>query len=120
LTSVLVGIQYAEAAHAPALLVWPVDTPLVQPASVAALLTAWAAGTHAIVRPTHGGAHGHPVIFSSALFGELRAADLQLGARAVVRRDASRVLDVEVSDPGVLRDIDGADEYRTFVERPLD
>jgi molybdenum cofactor cytidylyltransferase len=51
------------------------------------------------------------VLFKRAVFDELRAADPDVGARAVVRADRSRVRDVEVDDPGVALDIDTPDDY---------
>jgi molybdenum cofactor cytidylyltransferase len=64
------------------------------------------ASGHAIVVPRYGGRRGHPVVFSSALFGEILATPDELGARHVVRQDASRVYELDVDDPGVLVDVD--------------
>ena len=61
--------------------------------------------------------HGHPVIFGASLFAVLRNADPSLGARAVLREDPSRVRNLEVDDPGVLRDIDLPDEYRRLFDQ---
>ena len=119
LSSVLVGISYALRVQAGALMVLPVDMPYVRVSTVAALLSAWERGGFAIVRPEHRGRHGHPVLFSSSLFDELLQADPGAGARAVVRADPARVLDVEVDDPGVIHDIDDPREYRrSLVDHP--
>lgn len=61
--------------------------------------------------PRPAGRHGHPVLFGRALFDELRRADPDVGARAVVRAEPGRVLDVEIDAPGVLRDVDWPSDY---------
>jgi CTP:molybdopterin cytidylyltransferase MocA len=78
---------------------------------VSAVLAAAATSACPIVRATHHGRHGHPVLFRSCLFDELRRADPEAGAREVVRADPGRVLDLEVEDPAVLRDVDVPGDY---------
>ena len=118
LSSLLVAVAFAESIRATGILVVPVDMPLIQPASIRAALDALAQWDEPIVRVTHRGRHGHPVIFRAAVFDHLKAADPALGARAVLRADRSRVRDVEVDDPGVLRDFDYPNEYRELIDRP--
>lgn len=99
------------------MLVTLVDLPLVTPATVAAVLSAFATSGRPIVRAVHGGRHGHPVLFGRAVFGELRHADPATGAKAVVRAHAADLLDVEVPDPGVLLDIDRPHEYDQMIRQ---
>src|SRR4051812_22272172 len=119
LSSVLVGIEYAERIVADAVMILPVDMPLVLAAMVRTLLDAFEAAPQPIARAVHRGRHGHPVIVAASLFDELRHADPTIGARAVMRGDPSRILDVDVDDPGVLRDVDTPDDYQALIdERP--
>ena len=118
LSSLLVGVTYAEACDADAVMVLPVDIPSVSSATVRALLDAFEQGPEPLVRAVHGGRHGHPLIIGRSLFAELRAVDPSVGARAVLRRDPSRVREVEVADPGVLRDVDVPDDYRRLMAEP--
>ena len=118
LSSLLAGIAYAEAQGADAVVVLPVDIPQVQPRSVAAVLRALRTGSTPIVRATHGGRHGHPVAFRATIFSELRDADPGLGARAVLRSSPGRVENVEVDDPGVLRDVDLPEDYERLYGAP--
>ena len=100
-------------------LVLPVDVPLVSGGVLRAVVLA-AEGTAApIVRAAHHGVHGHPVVFKREIFDELRAADPALGAKAVVRADPARVVDVEVNDPAVLADVDTPADYERLFGRPL-
>ncbi len=112
LSSLVAGLDHAEAQGADMVVVLPVDMPLVQAASVSALLEAAARHRPLIARVVHGGRHGHPVLFRRDLFDRLRTADPAAGARAVMHHCAGEVLDVPVDDPGVLRDIDRPEEYR--------
>jgi CTP:molybdopterin cytidylyltransferase MocA len=52
------------------------------------------------------------VIFDRRLFGELRAAPLDEGARIVVRAHWDESVDVPVDDPGALMDIDTPADYQ--------
>jgi len=114
LSSIWVGMD-AMTGDPAALLVTLVDVPMVTPATISAVLAAWRR-THApIVRPAVGTQHGHPVLFARQLFGELRSAPLDAGAKTVVRAYASAIVNVEVDDRGCLVDVDTPDEYRRLV-----
>lgn len=96
-----------------ALLLHPVDHPLVEPETVRTLIQAARENPEAgVVMPATGDETGHPVLFRNALFPELLEPDLEEGARTVVRRDRDRVLEVQVSDPGVLADLNTLGDYR--------
>ena len=64
-----------------------------------------------LVRPADGEHHGHPVIFDRSVFADLRAADLDAGAKAVFAKHQDRVVNVEVKDPGAFEDIDTPEDY---------
>ena len=118
LSSILAAVRWLSGS-AEALLISPIDMPLVTPDVVQALISAAARSDAAIVRAVHGGRHGHPVIFKRAVFGELLRADPAVGARAVVRAHPGRVLDLEVGDPGVLVDVDTPEDYARVLGRTL-
>ena len=112
LSSILVGVAFAEARQSAGILVLPVEMPLIRPETVRTALGAFAAGDEPVLRATYQGRHGHPVIFGAAVFPALRNADPEVGARAVLHQDPSRVRNLEVDDPGVLRDFDWPTDYR--------
>jgi|SRR5579875_412260 molybdenum cofactor cytidylyltransferase len=91
---------------ADALMVHLADHPLVLQSTFERVIEQFAAGRASIVIARHAGKRGHPVIFSRALIGELRDAPEEQGARCVVNRDPSRVMYVDVDDPGVNLDLD--------------
>lgn len=83
LSSLLCGLDAAEAAGAGAVLVHPVDHPLVEGETVDRVVAALAAGA-LIAVPSHGGRRGHPGGFARATWPALRAASAERGARAVL------------------------------------
>jgi molybdenum cofactor cytidylyltransferase len=112
-------LAFADRPGVEGLLVLPVDQPLVTPETVAALLAGFRRVRPPVARATHGGAHGHPVVFAHSVFDELRRVEPASGARAVVRAHGLSVLDVDVPDEGVLLDIDDPEEYaRVFGVSP--
>jgi molybdenum cofactor cytidylyltransferase len=86
----------------------PVDHPRVESSLISRLAAAYQPGL--VVVPVHAGRRGHPVLFAAELFPELRAVPLEEGARAVVRADPGRVIEVSAG-VGVLTDIDTPAEY---------
>jgi nicotine blue oxidoreductase len=117
LSSILAGLDSLDA-QVSAAVIMPVDVPMVSAGTIRRLVRAGAEQGVGIARATHRGRHGHPVLFTRAMFDELRSADPAVGARAVVRADPSRVRDVEVDEAGVTIDIDTPEDYfRAFRSR---
>ena len=92
-----------------------VDHPGPSVATIDALADAFCPGS--IVLPRIGDRRGHPVLFSREVLGEILDLDPSLGANSVVRARAERVIEVNVGDEGVLRDIDSPDDYRKWVDK---
>jgi molybdenum cofactor cytidylyltransferase len=113
LSSLLAGLDAVDRPGVDGVLVTLVDVPLVRATTVAALLARAAVSPAPILRVACRGAHGHPVIFTRPVFAALRAADPAAGARPVMR--AFTVENVEVDDPGILRDVDTPDDYDRLV-----
>jgi CTP:molybdopterin cytidylyltransferase MocA len=110
LSSVWCGLDAAEALGADAVLLHPVDHPLVSPVSVDRVVDALQQGAFAAV-PVHGGRRGHPGGFGSEAMVALRAASPDQGARAVLADHSGRVVHVD-GDAGCLVGIDTPEEYR--------
>jgi molybdenum cofactor cytidylyltransferase len=118
LSSLIAGLNVADRPGVRGLMSAPVDMPLINGRIVAALLRAFIRSSAPIVRAVHRGRHGHPVIFSRAVFADLRRADAATGARAVVSAHATDVVDVEIDEPAVVTDIDTPEDYeRAFGNR---
>ncbi len=114
LSSLIVGIAEAERGESSAVIVHPVDHPLVTAGTVHALVESFLVHQPALVLPTFEGKRGHPVIFPSTLFQELKQAPLSIGARAVVRQHRDSVVEVPCPDSGVIRNIDTVADYENL------
>jgi len=79
------------------------DMPYVAPATLRALLDALAGGA-GIAAPVFEGRRGNPVAFAAIHLPALLALRGEHGARALLQ--SAPVVEVEVDDPGILRDID--------------
>ena len=116
LSSLLAGLAAVDDPALEAIAVTLVDVPLVRAATVRMLLDAWRQSGAPVVRPAIGDRHGHPVIFDRATFAALRAAPLDVGAKAVIAACGPRVLNVPTDDAGVLRDVDTPAEYAALLD----
>ena len=70
-----------------------------------------------IVLPVFSGRRGHPVFFSRELFSEILALDSTQGLNVVVRRDPSRIVEVEVDSSSVIEDIDTPEQYENLLRQ---
>ncbi len=94
--------------------VLPVDHPLVTAETVAALVRVYLESGAAVVRATHDGKPGHPVLFGRVCFSALLEGEAAEGARSVIRRYRASSRDVEVNDRGVLADIDTPTDFKQY------
>ncbi len=109
LSSIIAALRSLSDIPTDGILLCPVDHPLVTAALVDDLIERFYASGKPIVVPTHKGHRGHPVIFSSVLYGELQAAPMDQGARAVVWKHASEVEELSTDEEGVLLNINDPD-----------
>ena len=85
------------------------DMPFVQPLtirSIAQLIS----GEGVIALPRHEGRTGHPVGFGRNYLHRLLQLTGDQGARAIVRENRERVVILDVTDSGILTDIDHPDQ----------
>lgn len=115
LSSILRGLDEAEVDGADAVLLHPVDHPLVEAATVDRVVAALGAGAVVAV-PTHGMRRGHPGGFARAAFSALRAAPADRGARAVLADHPEWVVHVP-GDPGCVLGIDTPADYERWIAK---
>jgi CTP:molybdopterin cytidylyltransferase MocA len=108
LSSLKVGLEelLMTAPNVAGVVVALVDHAMVTRATVAALVHAAREDPAPIIVPSYAGRRGHPIVFMRPVWAELLATPDSDSARAVVRRDATRVREVPVDDLGVVRDFD--------------
>ena len=116
LSSLLAGLRKADRPGIRAVMIAPVDAPMIAAETVARLAAIFSSTGASIVRPRYQGRNGHPVVFSRAVFDELRRADPAIGAKAVLRAHRDSIVDVDVPDPGVAADIDTPEDYDKLVK----
>ncbi len=103
-SSIAVGFRALET-DADAALLWPVDIPWVEHATVVQICAA--ADPARIVIPTHSGKGGHPPAVGRQLWSAMATcADKEEGARSVFRDNQERVTRLPTDDMHILRDVD--------------
>ena len=97
-----------------AAIVAPVDVPEVSAATVHAIREAFARTGGPIVLPAHEGRHGHPVLFSRAVWPELLEGELPEGARTVIHAHAAELVEIPVG--ALPLDVDTPADFRRLAE----
>jgi len=115
LTSILAGLDDADAAGADAVLVHPVDHPLVDPATVDAVIAALRRGA-TIAVPSYGGRRGHPAGFARGAWTALREAAPDEGARGVLARHPEWIEHVPAGEECLLG-VNTPEDYERLKER---
>ena len=84
------------------------DMPYLTLKTIRLLLAKYAgsAGQEPIIIPTHGGEHGHPVMFHHRYFSDIEKLEGDKGARPVIQANTDKIIEVPVDDAGTMRDID--------------
>ena len=118
ISSLRVGLDAVGGLPVQALLVGLVDVPMVAVETVSTLVEAWRHHPSPIIRPVMGERHGHPVLFDRSVFHQLRTVTAADGAKAVLRAHADDLIDVTVTDPGCMFDIDTPADYETLLKSP--
>ena len=115
LTSIQAGLQVVDRPGVVAALVTLVDVPLVSARTVRAVVDCYRRTHATVVRPTSGPRHGHPLLLDRSMFDLLRHADLQAGAKPIVRAHASAAGDIAIDDEGAFSDVDTPAEYERLI-----
>ena len=115
LSSIIKGIDSFPRSGIEAVVICPVDHPMVSCRLITDLLQAFRKSKKNIVVPAHKGRRGHPVIFSSGMFDEIRNASLDIGMRQVLRDHPGDVYEVETDEEGVICNIDTPEDYQSVL-----
>lgn len=114
-TSIKAGLA-AVSSQTQALLLALGDMPLVDANDIARLTTSFARAQHATIAvPVCEGRRGNPVLFDI----RYRSAMLQLagdvGCKTIIQQNANEVLEVEMPNDHVLRDVDTLETYEKLI-----
>lgn len=102
-----------------AILICPIDRPLISSELIKKLIEAYLKTKPPIVVPIFNSQRGHPIIFSSSLFPELMRAPLDIGARAVVWAHHNEVVEVQTDEEAILLNIDTPELYEKYIRKNL-
>ena len=108
--SIQAGLGAIPAGHD--VLLWPVDHPFVEPATVLELLRARARdalGSWFV--PTWGGHGGHPVLIRRSVFPAIESLAADAPLRSLLPALGPQVVRVPVDDPGVFANVDTLERY---------
>lgn len=116
-SSIRCGVR-AAGAEVAGYVICPGDLPLLTAGTVRRLCEAFATNEPPrIVRPVCRGRPGHPVLFEQSFRDALLQLRGDRGAREVLQRHDDAVLQVEVEDDGIYRDVDTPEALRTVRRR---
>jgi molybdenum cofactor cytidylyltransferase len=110
LSSVQAGFA-ALPADAAAAIVMLGDQPAVPIQAVQTVVQAFRESGKGIIIPTCGGRRGHPVLMAIKYKPAIATLDPDVGLRQLRLEHPEEVLEVEVGDPAVLRDLDTPEDY---------
>ena len=93
----------------------PVDFPRILAGTVAGVVATFLrGGGSSLVIPRFQGRRGHPVCAARRFITEFLALPVEAQAREIVHRHAGEACYVDVDDPGILRDVDDPEAYRSL------
>jgi molybdenum cofactor cytidylyltransferase len=120
LSSIHAAIRSLPKGATEALMLCPVDHPIISQKTVARLIEAFDETDKSIILPSYQGRRGHPVIFRATLYGELLAASPEVGARQVVWTRGDEVLEVPTDEEGVILNLDDPAAFAVAIKNRPD
>ena len=115
-SSLQVGLAALAAEGPDAVVLCLVDHPAVRAELVAKLAERFQATRAPVLIPTYRGERGHPVVINQSLFPELLALPSGRPANTIIRKYRDATEFVEVTDRGILLDVDEPETYERMQE----
>jgi CTP:molybdopterin cytidylyltransferase MocA len=101
-----------------AVIVHPVDHPLVSSSTLKQLADEHLRLPSCFLLPRYEGQGGHPFLIPKKFFGELRTAPLDRGVRSVLQKYRYNTYHLCVEDPGIVRNINTRADYQELFGYP--
>ncbi len=105
--SVRVGLACADSSTT-GVMVCLADHPLVTAETIEAIVRTHSVDRSKIIIPVYEGRRGHPTLFPKKIAGEIYSG---INLREIVRKDPSRVRCLDLTDHGIVSDIDTMEDY---------
>jgi molybdenum cofactor cytidylyltransferase len=115
LTSIQAGLR-ALPSDAQAAVVLLGDQPFLASRVIDAVIGAYEAGSKGVVVPAFQGRRGHPVLIDLRYRDEILAIDPADGLRRLMLAHPDDIVEVDVADPNILRDLDTPEDYQEGVK----
>jgi molybdenum cofactor cytidylyltransferase len=113
-SSAVVGLEEAAARSAQRVLLHPVDTPMLQAASIDALLSGLGEGE--AIAPQYRGAPGHPLVLSAE--GARKIAEQKSAPHLEAALRFVKLRQISVEDPGVAMNLNTPEDYQRVFGHP--
>jgi molybdenum cofactor cytidylyltransferase len=94
-----------------AAMVFQGDQPFIFPAIINKVIMEFRSSDKGIVIPVYEKKRGHPLLIGRKYRDKIESIDAGQGLRSLAYQFSDDVLEVEISDPGILRDFDTYEEY---------
>ena len=111
-SSVACAARWAIEQQADALVIGLCDQPLLQPAHVQAIVTAWSETQPMVLVPRVQQQPTNPVVWSHALLAELSTLTGEQGGRSLFQRGVAAPTWHDMQTPELLEDIDSEEDYQ--------
>jgi molybdenum cofactor cytidylyltransferase len=110
-SSLQAGLRVLAANMPEGVLLCLVDHPVISTDTVQNLIRNFKSADRLVVIPQLNGMHGHPVLVGREVFDQIAALGPDQGADTVIHLYRSQTEFVEVTDPGILIDVDDPESY---------
>ena len=91
------------------------DQPHIPQESFDLLIDSYKTSEKGILLPTFRGRRGHPILIDMKYREEIFQMEESLGLKGILRAHPDDILEVPINDPGILKDIDTAEDYNSML-----
>jgi len=116
LSSVLTGVNAANK-NCDGFLIFLGDQPLIPHAIINRLITVFQKTKKGLLVPTFSGKRGHPVLIDSKYAEAINQINPNIGLRELFINNPSDILEIEVENEAILKDIDTPEDYSEVFEQ---
>lgn len=118
LSSIICGLDHLPS-ETEAVIIILGDQPAISSSVINLLIVSYRVKMKGIIVPVYQGKRGHPVLIDLKYRQEISQLNPEIGLRALLRQNAADVLEIPVTEVGVVLDIDTPEDYLRLVRQPL-
>ena len=116
-SSLQAGLRVLAAGEPDGIVLCLIDHPVISADTIGILIQHFKPNSRPVVVPQMQGRHGHPVLVGREVFSQIAALGPDDGADTVIHKYRDRTEFVEVTDPGILIDVDDPESYLNLTTR---